>query len=77
MSKSLKPRIWLHKLDIPVSFKQKVFLTYHVLTTHFRILAHRFDLVLPLNLFDTHLQKSKNVDTRDLFSIKHLGISRQ
>ena len=38
MSKSLKHRIWQqYKLDIPVCLKQKIFLSYHVLTIYLRI----------------------------------------
>ena len=38
MSKSMKPRIWLqYQLDIPVCLKLKIFLSYHVLKTYFRI----------------------------------------
>ena len=37
-SKSLKPRIWLqYKLDIPVCLKSKIFFSYRILTTYFRI----------------------------------------
>ena len=37
MSKSMKPRLWRqYILDILVCLKQKIFFSYHALTTYFR-----------------------------------------
>ena len=60
-----------YKLDIhvPVCLKQKLFLSYHVISIYFRIFgfqnlhaSHRLNVNLPSNLCDAHLRKSTNAE---------------
>ena len=66
MSKSLKPRIWLqYKLVIPACLKAKDILLLLCTNNWFQSfcfwkpVSHKYDVNLPLNLCDAHLQKSK------------------